>query len=750
LQADIAELVESWEGDTPQVAVIGAFSSGKTTFLNSIFGLQLPVSRTPTTAVITQLIYGPARRAELTFRRTVRLNLVASDARSLDRAAAVALRAWVARPREFNVADIRAIDERGVGTAADRVALGRFLDAILTEPERRPDESLLHRVVGRVRGGARPSLAGSWEVHFDGGQRAVFDLSIERELAEFGEAITRPERALAVRRATVHLPDPRLRLANALDTAGLCSPVNFHKDVTAELLQRRPEKIVVLLDARRLQSPTNGHALAVLTRFVAETEDYRKITFGLTHWDTGLRTEMTEDSDPELDFDSIEERRSASYELEARMRRRLAELLSKATGVPCARPNVFPLAMCENPPVEHRDGPVRLWDAIASECSGWVGVEMWAGRWKDAVKLADELLAAHANAVGELRESEQTSSTDLDGEGRRHDALVSAITAAATRAVKSAEEAIEAQRDRMLTQVRGLDSKSAILAYLESGFWDSANESLNAAQEASRAGRGQLSELAGEFLRLPVVSMDRKTLGLDRAARAAASGHVSGVGYGLKSIWDFFLSGVVELTAENRRLAREVLREQASGVIDLVAAAVSGWSVLVRRQEAAVLRALAEKKANIESRQRDFHRHQAGLAKRRAFLERTRPATERACGDAKAFADHLTHAARRLAWSRSTAFRATLVTDRGHIRLATGQENDALVGFNLPPQARWWYLEVVSNGEEMRFWPQPLRSGVHFAGATQPPFEAPPFPHRLVLSVTTMDARIIAARPRAR
>ncbi|MBM4393851.1 MAG: hypothetical protein FJ090_22215 [Deltaproteobacteria bacterium] len=161
-----------------------------------------------------------------------------------------------------------------------------------------------------------------------------------------------------------------------------------------------------------------------------------------------------------------------------------------------------------------------------------------------------------------------------------------------------------------------------------------------------------------------------------------------------------------------------------------------------------MLRALAEKKASIGSRQHDFRRHQAALAKKRVFLERTRPATERACGDARAFAGQLTDAVRRLGWSQSTSFRATLVTDRGHIRLAKGQEPDALVGFNLPARARWRHLDVISNGEEMRFWPQRQRTGVHFTGAAQPAFEAPPFPHRLVLSVTTMDAEVIATRAR--
>jgi GTPase Era involved in 16S rRNA processing len=52
------------DGDTVDVAVIGRFKAGKSSFLNSLIGREvLPVAAVPLTAVVTRLRYGPQDRA---------------------------------------------------------------------------------------------------------------------------------------------------------------------------------------------------------------------------------------------------------------------------------------------------------------------------------------------------------------------------------------------------------------------------------------------------------------------------------------------------------------------------------------------------------------------------------------------------------------------------------------------------------------------------------------------------------------
>src|SRR3972149_5947046 len=48
------------DGDIVDVAVVGRFKAGKSSFLNSIIGRDLmPVAAVPLTAVVTRLRYGP-------------------------------------------------------------------------------------------------------------------------------------------------------------------------------------------------------------------------------------------------------------------------------------------------------------------------------------------------------------------------------------------------------------------------------------------------------------------------------------------------------------------------------------------------------------------------------------------------------------------------------------------------------------------------------------------------------------------
>ena len=97
----------------------------------------------------------------------------------------------------------------------------------------------------------------NFSIHFRKQQTIIFDLNCSEQTQEFKNYLHLPALSIKVNKATCYIPDERLKYLNVLDTAGLCSPVNFHTSITEELLLRHPDKLVVLLDSRRLDSETN-------------------------------------------------------------------------------------------------------------------------------------------------------------------------------------------------------------------------------------------------------------------------------------------------------------------------------------------------------------------------------------------------------------------------------------------------------------------------------------------------------------
>jgi len=85
LRHEVTELAQQWADARPRVAVIGAFSSGKSTLLNRLLGIQaVPVSRTPTTAVATVIRQDLRRHGVLQFRQKARLTLLHPGEHPLD------------------------------------------------------------------------------------------------------------------------------------------------------------------------------------------------------------------------------------------------------------------------------------------------------------------------------------------------------------------------------------------------------------------------------------------------------------------------------------------------------------------------------------------------------------------------------------------------------------------------------------------------------------------------------------------
>lgn len=760
-QADIANLVHEWRDDTPQVAVLGAFSAGKSTLLNNLLEQKiLPATRTPTTAVVTSIRYAPKAHAVLHYRPMVRISLLSQDARNADQSVIQALTYWIQNTETSQLRSILEIDERGEGTIIDPQKLFRELKLIRTSNDKKDSGKLskLKRAIVPRIGLPIENVARTFEVHFESRPPRKVDLKTSSDITEFGRYLTEPELALSITRAVCFLPDKRLQFLNFLDTAGLCSPVSFHTDVTSELLKRRPDKILVLLDARRLDSPTNREALRVLGRFVAVPDDYRQVTFALTFWDLALRTHMTEDSEPELDFSSPSARAHADQDYSRTMRRELASLLSGSVGVPCSfEPMAFTLGLGIGAPPDLRRSVETLWRHLESDCRGWVGVEMWGDRWRPAKEYADRLASLHESTADDIKQSISHASdrSVADSDIARIEGHEKQIDIALKRSIDFLTDVISSQKRRMLSEVSSLDTKNNLLAYLDSGYWESANTSLNSLQTSSNEANKSLTDLYRGFRSLRTISLDRKLLGLDQTARNIAKSEVSGVAYGLKSIWDFLLGGIVELNAKNRAAAREILRGQVGGMIDILSRAVDEWKINALRVSNQAKSEFSDRRNSVNEKLMDSVGYAERLRKKESFLDRSKPQIVELTYRISRFVSQLDDAKTRIESSRQTEFVASIFIAGTKHRLRKGREEDLLI-LHSYPAGIWEWLELRIGEHSKRYFPALAQGGrtLIFAdaktltGASRYPVGPPFNPGRFVLRLSTLEGNFLRTRPK--
>jgi len=633
---ELEDLLQQWGDSRPLVTVIGAFSSGKSTLLNRLLGLPaVPVSRTPTTAVATVIRQDERRRGVLRFRERAELTLLRRGDPPLDTGALTAMIAWLSRPGEFHVKDIHAIGEAGERIPVEPRELLRVL-LRLWEKHQAASGGKKHLAAGQAlvrRIDPRPPLEWrgfdrAFEVRFRRRPDAEFLLDTEDQLRDFGRHITDPALALTLHRVTLFMPEPRLRHMTFLDTAGLCSPMQFHKEVTLELLERRTDKLLVLLDARRLETPTNDEGLRVLQRFIRQPDDYRRVTFLLTFWDLALRTHMVEDTEPPLAFEDAAVRRAAWDRFLLEKKGVLAGRLEAAVGVPCGTPpRVLPLGLGPAAPPEMRTGVEALWKHLIAECDGWVGLNLWRGRWEAAGHIGGRLQALHAarakELAGQLRRS--TGRTDLEAERRRIMADLHSARAAVGRARGNLKAVMAAQRESMLTTIAGLDSSGELERYSETRFNQEARAAARAIEgEIARACAAlqELGPLAGGLR--PVV-IDKQLIGLSDEARSSAISEVSGFWYGAGAVWDFFFGAVASANDGRRAAARRILSVQARSVFEVMEQAVAYWPTqldwLARQIEAHAATRLAE----LEARLADHDTFVADLARRAERLRALGP-----------------------------------------------------------------------------------------------------------------------------
>ena len=718
-QAKVAGVINQWRDDTPQIAVIGPFSAGKSTLLNRLLGCKLPSARTPTTAVVTSIRYGASFSGVVHFREVTRLTLVSHDARNPDLSAIRALRDWIRQPSKFGIDRILELEDDESRTAVDLSILVQELDDILEDKAQEPQTGMRRTIHGKS-GSSNLRLDRTFEILFVTKAAKHFALDSKDTHELFSAFLTESSRALTVQKAECFLPDVRLHHLNFMDTAGLCSPVGFHAEVTAQLLQRRPDKILVLLDARRVDSPTNRVAFNVLRKFVSSPDDYRQVTFALTFWDLALKTYMTEDSEVELDYSSIEARKEASKALTKAKREEVVALLRNSVGVRCFRePMIFTLGLGEVSPPEMADSLRYLWKHLEVDCRGWVGVEMWTNRWRDAGTFGHDVKAVHSLAYERTASDERgaTDDSELSGEAERMRSQREQLKIAGARVIDSIRDIVTTQRALMLVEISSLDSKSGLIGYMDSGYSKSANNSLDALQNESKRQIDVIKELykSGERDLSPIV-MDRKIMGLDASTRRQAMDEITGVMYGLKSVWDFLLGSVVELNKGKRAAAREILREQVRSTMDLLSQATKEWAITLQRVLTQADEDFSAKLQEI-GLGRDERKKMAEKHRRKCqFLKSIEPHLNNIQKDINNFIFVLQEALARTTVSRSPECSITIMTDKGEMALKKGRENDVFYSNRIIGD-KWFYVQIGDGGNFKKYFPNARKcksSKVHF------------------------------------
>jgi len=637
LRHEVTELAQQWADAHPRVAVIGAFSSGKSTLLNRLLGLQaVPVSRTPTTAVATVIRQDSRRHGVLQYRQKARLTLLQPGEHPLDTGALAALMEWFSRPEFFHVKEIHSINEAGEPIPVDsrkllpelkRLWQNHHEEAGTIKKVKNQVGSLVRKVDKRAtldwHGFDR-----AFEVCFHPRPDEDFALDTEDQLRAFGDFITEPAFALTLHRVTLCLPDTRLKHLTFLDTAGLCSPLQFHKEVTLELLERRPDKLLVLLDARRLSSPTNHEGLRVLKKFVSSPQDYRQVTFLFTFWDQALYTHMVEDSNPELDFSSRDERLRASDRFLQAKRGELEGLLTDLVGVPCEQvPTVFPTGLGSAAPPELQQGVDQLWKHLIAECEGWMGLDMWSKRWRAAGQLGARLVELHASRKQDIRDAmlPVLHRTDFAAEKRRIEADRKSAFGAIARASRTVSDAFIAQRAAMLATIATLDSKASLKSYCNTGFDQAARAAADVLQAELKRACETLKELGHFSANLHRVTINKRLIGLSADARSSALDEITGFGYGAGAVWDFIFGGIVNANDGNRAAARRILAVQVGNIFDVLWQSVASQFTQFQWLEDAITAEAARRKRELESRQADNDRFLADLARQDARLDQLEP-----------------------------------------------------------------------------------------------------------------------------
>jgi hypothetical protein len=585
-EQQLRRMYHEWADTTLRVAVVGASSTGKSTLLQYLFGpVPLPTGRTATTAALTVLQHGPAAEAEVQLRTSLTIDADVVRSGGADDDVRKALSAWCADPQAFGLLAATHTD----GRTTVPVTAGDL------DPSRRP---------GRI------------DVTFTAAAPLRFDLTDDDGVRGFAAVVTDPVHALRVSRAVCRLPHPRLHGVTVIDTAGFSSPSPLHDQLSAELLQRRPDVLVVLLDARRPDSPPGHDTLAAVRAVLTTTDDAWVV--GLTHADRALRSHL-DDLDIDLAAVTPDERATLIDDFVAVSRRRAESLLGTQLAT---TPLILPLALSPQAPPELRHHVEHLWKQVEHLGGAGAGHATWLARARAAGVAVHDLARwceqRHQALRPELAELHRLAD-EVRQRGRANRAGHAAARTAVSRAAGSIRAAVISERTVLLGGIDQLRKDRDFSRYLADGYpgaLQSAVSSIRAVAEAHHAELGRRLIVPGP--RRPVLLEDR-WLRPDVRTAAAAKRRIKGLRHRMKQGWSLALGSIADLAARDLAAARTALSHHAYEQLNQVGRHLEHWinhlNGLLAANHAAV--------------QRHDRRHRADLHDLTTRIELTRRRADR-------------------------------------------------------------------------------------------------------------------------
>lgn len=510
---------------TPRVAVIGPSSAGKTTLIHRLVDAPyLPIGRDATTAAVTLVRYGDRPRGELRLHTRVRVDLDSADPVRPDTVVRAALLAWTGDPDLHHP------------TAVAEVTGGRRQPVELAD---------LHR-----RLTADPDARGVFEVEFRPAPVLRYDVTDPVGARYFTAALRDAALAMRVASATCLLPHPRLRQFSLVDTAGFASPHRFHSAVSHRLLEEQPDVVIVLLDARHLDSAPNHGALAAVRGLVTDPGDHRRLVIGLTHWDKALRSHI-HDEDLDIDYADPAQRAVLTAQLLAGSTAQVGDMLG-------ITPVVFPLALGARSPADLKRHEDALWDHVAAIDTA----ELRARTARNALAPLRERFAA---ALADLRDrhrrtaKDRAAARDRERIAARRGETLDRVAPAAAAAVRGA---IVSSRTLLLAKIGTLDSAKQVRGFLSARYQEAVEAAVADIAAVAREQFEALSRLLGPDLREPP-PLDAAVLGADPATAKAVGRPIRRARHGFNRAWNVALGSVWDRAGRDVAAARRMLEVHA-------------------------------------------------------------------------------------------------------------------------------------------------------------------------------------------
>lgn len=693
------------------------------------------------------------------------MGLLAADKQHVDKDVLLTLHSWISSPDKFNVKNIFELFETDF-KPIDIVHLKSQLEELLSYVKPHNIEpnvktiSLTEKIKRKITGqpSAIEKFTRNFKIEFADSEPINFDLRKKEDVNEFKTYLSDYQKSIRVEKALCRLPHKDLKTFNLLDTAGLCSPYAFHTSIVEELLSRKPDKLIILLDSRNLEGPTNHEAIKVLKQFVSSSSELRRITFGLTFWNILLRNYMENDREPELSFLNANYRQIAVSELSKKIRSQLRKLLESSLSFRCEiEPVSYTLALGDSVPDDIGYSLDSLRKGLRNECSGWIGVKMWAERWQFKKDIGNCLLELVKNKALKIEDDINNCNSDrsFDDEITRLNKDEESTNRRFSQIEQEILEQLNSKQSLAISEINMLDSKSQIMEYINTGYTKTITNILDTIKTYSENQFNSLMEIInnGEnilfYKNNYVIDFDRRLLGLEESAKKEAEGNITGLGYTFKGIWDFLLGSIKEWNASSRAAARDTLKRELVKTIDITRSAITRRNKNLFPLKSQIISRIQEQKRQIEEQQRNKKDLLLRLKKRLAEIEGLYKICERVEKEIKNYTNDIISANERVMLSKRSDFKAYLVDVQGRIHsFKKGRSEGTLILLN-PPQSEWKEIVLEINDYKTVYYPQKTNSPVWVKFEEKN--EIKPYTPLCILNpielyLTTMTAKLIEPR----